>query len=78
MRAEIEAYIDGELDAVECTAIERHCADCAVCAELVRGLRQTIGLCRDAGHAPLPRAISERAREHVKRLMENSRILPER
>lgn len=77
MRARIEAYIDGELDAVECAAIDRHCADCPECAGIVSGLRRTVGLCRDAGHAPLPRAISERARAHVKRLLADSRIPPE-
>jgi len=76
--AQIEAYVDGELDAVECGAIEHHCEGCVSCADIVRGLRQTIGLCREAGRMPLPHAISARAREQVKRLLAESRIPPER
>jgi anti-sigma factor RsiW len=70
---QFQAFVDGELDAVECDAIERHCESCAACAYIVRGLRQTIGLCREVGRAPLPDAISERAREQVKRLLAGSR-----
>jgi hypothetical protein len=29
----------------------------------------TIGLCRDVGHAPLPEPVRARAHEHVKRLL---------
>jgi len=76
--AQIQAYVDGELDSVECHVIERHCKGCASCAGIVRGLRQTIGLCREVGRAPLPPSISGRAREQVKRLLASSRITPER
>lgn len=71
--AQIQAYVDGELPAVECDAIERHCAGCDRCAVLVRGLRETIGMCREAGRAPLPESISARAREQVRQLLANSR-----
>lgn len=71
--AQIQGYVDGELDAVECTAIEQHCAGCASCAAIVRGLRQTIGLCREVGRAPLPDAISAHAREQVRRLLDRAR-----
>jgi anti-sigma factor RsiW len=72
--AQIESYVDGELDAVECDVIEGHCQQCAPCAAIVRGLRQTIGMCRDAGRAPLPAPIRERARDQVRRLLAKSRI----
>ena len=49
MLAGISAYLDGDLDATACQAIERHCRDCSRCAALVEGLRETIGLCREAG-----------------------------
>ena len=68
--AEIEAYLDGELDAVGCAAIERHCDECPSCASVVRGLQTTIGLCRDAGLAPLPTSVRARAREQMIRLLE--------
>lgn len=69
MLASISAYLDGDLDATECQAIERHCRDCSRCAVLVEGLRETIGLCREAGSAPLPESVRQRARESVKRLL---------
>jgi anti-sigma factor RsiW len=67
--AQIQAYVDGELPAVECSGIEQHCATCEPCAALVQGLRQTIGVCREAGRAPLPESVRARAREQVKRLL---------
>lgn len=68
--ANISAYLDGELDATACAAIEAHCAGCARCAPLVDGLRRTIGLCRDAATAPLPEDVRARARESVRRLLD--------
>lgn len=70
--AQIQGYVDGELDAVECSAIERHCDGCPSCAIVVRGLRDTIGLCREVGRAPLPPGVSARARAQVKRLLERA------
>jgi anti-sigma factor RsiW len=62
MRATISAYLDGDLDAVACEEIEGHCRNCSRCAALVEGLRETIGLCREAGRVPLPESVRERAR----------------
>lgn len=71
----ISAYLNGDLDATACQAIERHCRDCARCGTLVEGLRETIGLCREAGSTPLPEPIRQRAKESIRRLLasENSR-----
>jgi anti-sigma factor RsiW len=66
----ISAFLDGELDATACAAIEAHCAGCARCAPLVDGLRRTIGLCRNAGDAPLPDAVRARARTAVRNLLD--------
>jgi anti-sigma factor RsiW len=68
--AEISAYLDGDLDRAACDTIEQHCAACASCAEVVTGLKQTVGLCRQVGAAPLPTAVLERARASVRRLLE--------
>ena len=65
----ISGFLDGELDATECAAIEAHCATCPRCAPLVEGLRRTIGLCRDVAAAPLPDPVRERARDAVRRLL---------
>lgn len=66
----IQGYVDGELDTLECDVIERHCAGCETCGAVVRGLRETIGLCREVGRAPLPEAVTDRARAQVKRLLD--------
>jgi len=69
MLAGISAYLDGDLDATECQAIERHCRDCPRCAAVVEGLRETIGLCREAGSTPLPEPVRQRARASIERLL---------
>ena len=68
--AHISAYLDGELDAVECAAIEQHRAGCAHCRGVIDGLRRTIALCRETGSAPLPAAVRERARESIRNLLD--------
>jgi anti-sigma factor RsiW len=67
----ISAYLDGELDATACAAIEQHCAGCPECAPVVEGLRRTIGLCQDAGTAPLPSGVRERAAESIRKLLDS-------
>jgi anti-sigma factor RsiW len=66
----ISAFLDGELDATACAAIEVHCASCARCAPLVDGLRRTIGLCRNAADTPLPDAVRARAQAAVRQLLD--------
>jgi anti-sigma factor RsiW len=66
----ISSYLDGELDATACAAIEAHCGTCPRCAPLVEGLRRTVGLCREAGSAPLPDEVRARARASVRRLLD--------
>ena len=65
----ISAYLDGELAAVECAVLERHCAECAHCDDVVEGLRRTIALCRATGGAPLPQAVRDRARARIRALL---------
>lgn len=71
--ANISAFLDGDLDATSCAAIEAHCARCQRCAPVVAGLRETIGLCHDAAAAPLPDHVRARAREAVQRLLRGDR-----
>jgi anti-sigma factor RsiW len=66
----ISAYLDGDLDQTACDAIERHCHGCPRCGEVVKSLRETVGLCRQAGSAPLPESVRQRARESVRRLLD--------
>jgi anti-sigma factor RsiW len=72
MLAGISAYLDGDLAATECAAIEAHCAGCVECASLVEGLRATVGLCRGIAETPLPESVRERARESVRRLLDDA------
>jgi anti-sigma factor RsiW len=69
MLGRISMYLDGDLDQVECRDIEEHCRGCADCAAVVDGLRKTIGLCQEAGRAPLPEAVRRRAQEAVSKLL---------
>ena len=69
---QISAYLDGDLDKAACESIEQHCVACPSCAAVVEGLKQTVGLCRQLGATPLPPAVLERARESVRRLMEET------
>ena len=68
----ISTYLDGELGPNECESIERHCAQCARCAELVAGLRETVGLCHEAGGAALPEPVRQRARASIQRLLDDA------
>ena len=71
--ANISSYLDGELDTTACDAIDHHCATCPSCATVVAGLRETLGLCRQAGNVPLPDAVRRRARESVRALLDRHR-----
>jgi anti-sigma factor RsiW len=74
--SQIEAYVDGELGVLQCSAIEQHCEQCERCAAIVQGLRRTIGLCQEIGRAQLPPSVSRLARDQVRRLLESSRDSP--
>ena len=67
--ADISGYLDGELETTACEAIQQHCLTCSGCAALVKGLQETVGLCRQAARTPVPEAVRRRARERVRRLL---------
>jgi anti-sigma factor RsiW len=67
--ARFSAYLDGDIPASACAAIDRHCRRCSRCKALVAGLRRTVGACRKAGSAPLPAAVQRKARLSVRRLL---------
>ena len=68
--ADISGYLDGELAMTACDAIEQHCLECPGCTALVKGLRDTAGLCRQAATIPLPDAVRQRARENIRQLLD--------
>ena len=75
--AGISAYLDGDADAAACQAIQQHCRECATCATVIEGFRETIGLCREAGSAPLPDAVRRRAKEGIERLLASGKRPPD-
>lgn len=74
MLASISAYLDGDLETTKCDAVERHCQNCPGCAALVHGLRETVGLCRQAAAVSLPDALRQQARERVRRLLDHNDV----
>lgn len=72
--ASISAYLDGDLDATACAAIDQHCETCQRCAVLVSSLRATVGLCQQAAAAPLPEDVRRRAQESIRRLLDQDTI----
>jgi anti-sigma factor RsiW len=65
----LSAYLDGELDATACDAIERHGSECQDCAAVLDGVRKTVGLCRQGAAVTMPDAVRERARAAVRHLL---------
>lgn len=69
----ISAYLDGDLPCTECDLIEKHCAECEACSEVVEELRATIGLCRSAAAVPIPSAVRARAQASIAALLKSGR-----
>lgn len=72
--AGISAYLDGELETTACDAIERHCRTCPDCATLVEGLRETVGLCRGVGLAPIPGEVRAKAQASISALLKTGKM----
>lgn len=71
--AQISAYLDGELDASACAAVEQHASTCDRCAQVIGEFREATGLCRSAAEAPLPESVRELAQARVRALLARSR-----
>jgi anti-sigma factor RsiW len=67
--AQISAYLDGDLGAATCEAIEAHAASCSTCTAVIDDFRRSTGLCRKAADAPLPDAVRALAQARVKALL---------
>jgi anti-sigma factor (TIGR02949 family) len=58
---ELSEYVDGELAAELCAALERHLADCPKCTVVVNTLRKTIDLYHEASECEaLPEDVRKR------------------
>lgn len=66
---QISAYLDGDLGAATCEAIERHAASCGRCAVVIEDFRKATGLCRTAADAPLPDPVRALAQARVRALL---------
>lgn len=69
MLERLSAYLDGDLPASACRAIERHAAGCPRCKAVLQDLKTTVGLCHRAAATPLPVDIRRRARARVRQIM---------
>lgn len=67
--AHISAYLDGDLGAATCEAIERHASSCDRCPGVIEEFRKATGLCRKAAETPLPDAVRKLAQERVRALL---------
>lgn len=70
---QLSAYLDGDLGAATCEAIERHASSCDRCAVVIEDFRKSTGLCRTAAEAPLPDAVRKLAQKRVRALLSRSR-----
>ena len=58
---QVQAYFDGEVDAIAAAQVERHCQTCGECRALLDELRALrAALRRDAGHERAPAALRAR------------------
>lgn len=71
--ARLSAYLDRELPPSACDEIRRHMAGCEDCRTVLRTLKKTILLCRQAPTRPLSRAAVARARSAIKRELARQR-----
>lgn len=70
---QISGYLDEELPASTCEAIEAHAQACQACARVIDGFRTTTGLCRQVAHTPLPDSVRALAQARVAALLRASR-----
>ena len=52
--ADLNAYIDGEMDPTLCEEIEKHIGECRNCRLMVDSLKMTVKLCREGKEEKLP------------------------
>jgi anti-sigma factor RsiW len=66
---ELFEYIDGELSAARCRALERHLYDCPCCGDLADNLRKAIAICQAEGRRRLPADVRRRAEGRIASLL---------
>lgn len=64
---ELSNYIDGELEPAVQQELERHLADCEECCLIVVQTRKTVEIFCDSEPVELPKEVSARLREALRR-----------
>jgi RNA polymerase sigma-70 factor (ECF subfamily) len=62
----LSRFLEGEMSASDCAAVERHVRGCRWCRDACTALRDTLRACRRWGAAPVPRAMKTRLRRAVR------------
>jgi anti-sigma factor RsiW len=65
----VSRYLDGDLTAAECRAVEQHCQTCASCRRRAGAVCRMVGLCRRAGRRRVPAAVTKRAAATARRVI---------
>jgi anti-sigma factor RsiW len=65
----LSEYIDDELDAANCDAIDAHLQDCPPCQSCLATLQQTVALCREMKTSAMPEAASQRLRAMIEKML---------
>jgi len=73
--AALSQYLDKELPAADCAAIEAHIAACAPCVEFVNSLKRTVELCRTSGTPSEPLPLPEEVRKQLLEAYQRSRVV---
>lgn len=61
----LSRYLDMELPADACRAIEAHIKDCPPCIEFAESLKKTVDLCRQYSTSEVPSPLSQEARSEL-------------
>jgi RNA polymerase sigma-70 factor, ECF subfamily len=65
-------HLEGEIDSNVCAELEGHLLECAACRSRCDSLRATLGLCRSAGAAPVPKDVEASVRAALRRFLDGA------
>jgi anti-sigma factor RsiW len=78
MFEKLSEYIDGELDPVTCSEIEKHLEECLPCKICLLTLTKTVRLCKEVTQNPVPEDLSQRLREMIDNIPQGLPRVPKR
>ena len=68
MFKKLSEYIDGELDHVTCSDIERHSENCVACFSCLETLKRTVAICKNIEDKPVPKEFSQKLKEIIQNI----------